>query len=138
MRSLQSPSEVSLQLQATLGTLIHVRVEQPESTAHLLCPVHCRVSIHEKGLRRLRPGVAQADTYAGRCEQLTALQQERSLKFLGKPLCYTHCYLRALDVLDKHHELVASEASQAILRAQAALEALGDEREEHIPSLVAQ
>src|SRR5215203_5724622 len=138
MRSLQSPSEVGLQLQATLGPLMHCRVEHPESTAFLLSPVHRRVSIHEKGLRRLRPGVAQADAYTGRGEQLTALQKEGSLQFLSDPLCYTHCYLRALDVLDEYHELVASEASKAILRTQAALEPLGDEGEEHIPSLVAQ
>src|ERR671911_1646938 len=122
MGSLERPSEVSLQLQASPGPLIHTRVEHPESPALLLGPVHRRVGIHEKGLRRLRPGVAQADAYAGSGEQLTSLQKERSLQFLSDPLCYTHCYLRAVDVLDEHHELVASEAGQAILRAQAALE----------------
>src|SRR5215218_9510268 len=138
MRSIKRPSEISLQLQATLGPLIHSRVEHPESTALLLGPVHRRVSIHEKGLRRLRPGVTKADAYAGRGEQLTALQKERTSEFLSDPLCYTHCYLRTLDVLDEYHELVASEAGQAILRTQAALESLGDEGEEHIPRLVAQ
>src|SRR5215208_6287264 len=138
MRSLESSSEVGLQLQATLGTLIHIRVEHSESPALFLGPVHRRVSIHEKGLRCLRPGVSQADAYAGRGEQLTALQKERSLQFLSDPLCYTHCYLRVLDVPDEHDELVTSEAGQAILRAQAALEALGDEREEQVPCLVAQ
>src|SRR5215208_2645886 len=138
MRSLESSSEVGLQLQATLGTLIHIRVEHSESPALFLGPVHRRVSIHEKGLRCLRPGVSQADAYAGRGEQLTALQKERSLQFLSDPLCYTHCYLRILDVLDEYHELVASEAGQAILRTQAALEPLGDEGEERIPCLVAQ
>src|ERR671915_2614091 len=137
MRSLECPSEVSFQLQATLGPRIHIRVEHPKSPALLLRPVHSRVGFHEKALRRLRPGVAQADAYTGRGEQLTALQKEGSLQFLTDPLCYTYCYLRALDVLDEYHELVASEASQAILRTQAALEPLGDEGEEHIPSLVA-
>src|SRR5215208_1075855 len=97
MRILQSPSEVSLKLQATLGPLIHIRVEYPESPALLLGPVHCRVGIHEKGLRRLRPVVTKADAYAGRGEQLTALQKERTSEFLSDPLCYTHCYLRTLD-----------------------------------------
>src|ERR687897_1888433 len=138
MRSLESPSEVTFQLQATLGPLIHIRVEHPISPALLLGPVHCRVGIHEKALRRLRPGITQADAYTGRGEQLTALQKVGSLQFLSDPLCYTHCYLRALDVLDEYHELVASEAGQAILRTQAALEPLGDEGEEHIPGLVAQ
>src|SRR5918994_5122641 len=138
MRSLESPSEVSFQLQATLGPLIHIRVEHPISPALLLGPVHCRVGIHEKALRRLRPGITQADAYTGRGEQLTALQKVGSLQFLSDPLCYTHCYLRTLDVLDEYHELAASEAGQAILRTQAPLEPLGDEGEEHIPGLVAQ
>src|SRR5215216_7035452 len=138
MRSLKSPSEVSLQFQATLGPLIHIRVEHPESRPLPLGPVHRRVGIHEKGFGCLRLGVAHADAYAGRGEQLTTFQIERSLQFLSDPLCYTHCYLRVVDVLDEHHEFVAPEAGQAILRAQAALEALGDEREEQIPRLVAQ
>src|SRR5215218_884899 len=134
----QGSSEVTFQLQAVFSPSVHIRVEHPEGPALLLGPVHGGVGVPEEVLRRLLSGVAQADAYAGGGEQFSALQKERSLELLGYPLGHSHCHLGAFDVLDEHDELVAPEAGQGILRAQAVLEALGDEREEQVPRLVSQ
>src|SRR5215210_122441 len=134
---LQGSSEVAFQLQAVFGPSIHTRVEHPEGSALFLGPVHGGVSVPKEVLWGLLSGVAQADAYAGGGEKFSALQKERSLELFGYPLGHPHCHFGLLDVLDEHDELVTSEAGQTILRAQAALEALGDEREEHVPRLVA-
>src|SRR5215210_6631243 len=136
--SLQCSPEIALQLEAAPGSLVHSRVEYPESSTLLFDPVHCRVGVPEKALRCLRPGIAQADADAGRGEQLFALEIKRSLELFGDPLGHPHHLFEVFDVLYKHDELVAPETSQAIPGAQAALEALGHDREEQVPSLVAQ
>src|SRR5215210_4232143 len=134
----QGSSEISFQLQAVFGPFVHIRVEHPEGPTLFLGPVHGGVGVPEEVLRRLLTGVAQADAYAGGGEQFSALQKERPLELCCYPLGHPHRHFGAIDVLDEHDELVAPEAGQAILRAQAALEALGDELEGRVPRLVAQ
>ncbi|MCY1285441.1 hypothetical protein D9M70_343770 [compost metagenome] len=137
-------AQLALQLQALVDGRLHFRGEEVQRIAPgLLGPVHRRIGLLEHIRRALLGEGVQGDADTGADHQLVLADDVAAVQALQQLVAHLGGQLAGLfrsvgQGLQQHHELVAAEARQGVLVAQAAGQARGDFPQQGVAHRVAE
>ena len=116
--ALERAPEIGLELQPFDGAIVHGRVEQRvAAAASRFRPVHRDVGVADEIVAGLGAGAADGNADARAGEHLVPAEHHRRRHGLLETLGHAHRIARVSDVLEQHRELVAADASQAVVPA---------------------